>query len=229
MSSLARRTLGPRLLGAASIVAALAVLVAGCGTQTTSTDVWRDPSYVAGPVRNVIIFGGRMNETNRRMLEDGFVNALSSRGIRGTASYTLFPTTPLPDQPAARDAIQNGGYDGVLVSTMHGVKERMTVEPGVAYGGPFWGGYYGPAWGSAWGPGYVETDTFVKFETTLWDPHGNGKMIWSDVTQTTNPSSAPDFIQSLLKTVIPEMDKAGLLPPSPTGQPVSYAPATSVH
>jgi hypothetical protein len=226
MSSHPRRTLvGPGSLGVA--IFALAMIAAGCGTQTTSTDIWRDPSYVAGPVRNVLIFGGRMNETNRRMIEDGFVNALTARGVRATASYTLFPTSPLPDQPAARDAIQNGGYDGILVSTMHGVKERMTVEPGVAYGGPFWGGYYGPAWGSAWGPGYVETDTFVKFETTLWDPHGNGKMIWSDVTQTMNPSSAPDFIQSLLKTVVPDMDKAGLLPPAAKGQPVSYAPATT--
>ena len=202
-------------------VGAVALLGAGCSTATTSTDVWKNPSYAAGPVKNVIVFGGRLNDTNRRTLEDGFVSALSAHGVHATASYTKFPG-PVPGQPEAQQAVQDGGYDGVLVSTMRGVKERTTVEPGVGYGGPFWGGFYG-GWGSAGEPGFVETDTYVKFETTLWDPHGSGKMIWSDVTQTENPSSAPNFIQSLLNNAIPAMDKAGLLPKI-SGAPVSYVP-----
>jgi hypothetical protein len=96
------------------------------------------------------------------------------------------------------------------------------VEPGVAYAGPFWGRYYGPDWGSTWDPAYVETDRFVTFETTLWDPRGGGKMIWSDVTRTENPSTAPDFTASLMESVIPAMEKAALLPSVP-GAPLSLA------
>jgi hypothetical protein len=104
---------------------------------------------------------------------------------------------------------------------MHGVTERLTVEPGVAYTGPFWGSYYGPAWGYTGAPTYVETDKVVRFETTLWDPQGGGKMIWSDLTETSNPSSTSDFAKSLTDHVVPAMAKEGLLP---AGAPISLAP-----
>ncbi len=164
-----------------------------------------------------------MNETNRHIVEDAFVSALSMHGVRATASYSVFPG-PAPDLETARRKVQASGYDGALVTTMHGIKERMTIEPGVGYGGAFWGGYYG-GWGDTGTgvPGYVDTDTFVKFETTLWDPQGDGKMIWSDVTQTENPSNASDFASSLVKHLIPAMESAGVLP-RPQGEPVSLGP-----
>jgi hypothetical protein len=129
----------------------------------------------------------------------------------------------MPDVDTARQQVQASGYDGILVSTMRGVTERTTVDPGVAYASPFWTTYYGPRWGSTWDPAYVDTDTFVKFETTLWDPRGSGTMIWSDVTQTTNPSSTNDFTKSLTKSVIPAMERAGLLPAAAPGAPISRA------
>jgi hypothetical protein len=187
--------------GGAIAIGVFALLGGACSTPTTSTNVWKNPSYAGGPVNNVIVFGARMNETNRRTVEDGFVSALSNRGVHATPSYTVF-LGPMPSRQTAQQQLQNGPYDTVLVSTARGVSERTTVEPGGLYGD----------WGWAWEPSYLQTDTYVKFETTLWDPHGGGTMIWSDVTQTENPSSAPDFMRSLLKTVVPEMQKAGLLP-----------------
>jgi hypothetical protein len=199
---------------------AVAFLGVACGTPTTSTEVWKNPSYAAGPVKNVVVFGGRMNESNRRTLEDGFVHALTAHGVHATPSYRMFPGA-VPDQPTAQQAIQRSGYDGVLVSSMRGTEEGTTVEPGVAYGSPLWRGYYGPGFGSTWAPGYVVTGTFVKFETTLWDSTGSGKMIWHNLTQTENPSSSSDFLRSLLKNVIPKMEQAGLIPAKAQGAPVS--------
>jgi hypothetical protein len=67
----------------------------------------------------------------------------------------------------------------------------------------------------------VVTDQFVKFETTLWSPSGDGKMVWSAVTQTENPSSGKDFVSSLTKSVVPALGKAGFLPAGQEGKPVS--------
>jgi hypothetical protein len=206
-------------------VAFLAFTCADCSTPTTSTAMWKSPYYTGGPKTNLLVIGGRMNETNRHIVEDALVSALSSHGVRATASYAVFAGPP-PDLETARQKVQAGGYDGALVSTMHGIKERTTIEPGVAYGGPFWGGYYG-GWGDAAAAGYVETDSFVKFETTLWDPQGDGKMIWSDVTQTENPSSASNFASSLVKHLIPAMENAGLLPPA-QGAPISLGPQPGI-
>ncbi|HXN34140.1 MAG TPA: hypothetical protein VN894_19895, partial [Polyangiaceae bacterium] len=123
---------------------------------------------------------------------------------------------------------QQAGVDGVIVASMKGVSERQTYVPG-AYEGGFWGGFYGPGWGGTWDPGYVVTDRFVKFDTSLWDPSGNGKMVWSAVTQTENPSSGKDFLSSLTKSVIPAMTQAGFLPPATKEKAVSYAPVRTTH
>lgn len=120
--------------------------------------------------------------------------------------------------------MQQAGVDGVIVASMKGVHERQTYVPGT-YEGGFWNDYYGPGWGGAWDPGYVVTDQFVKFETSLWDPSGSGKMVWSAVTQTENPSSGKDFASSLTKSVIPAMTQGGFLPPATKDKAVSYAPA----
>ncbi|HZU85777.1 MAG TPA: hypothetical protein VE987_22785 [Polyangiaceae bacterium] len=212
-------------LGAAIAVGAFSLLCGGCSTPTKSTEVWKNPTYTGGPVKSVVVFGGRMSDANRRVVEDGLAGAVAEHGVRATPSYAMFPGA-LPSEDVARRAVLDGGYDGVLVSTMRGVTERTTLDGDMQYS-RLWGGYYGPYWGSTWEPGYADTDTYVKFETTLWDPRTGG-MIWSDLTQTENPISTPDFVKSLIKNVVPAMEKAGLLPPVSAGAPVSYnAPAAS--
>jgi hypothetical protein len=199
------------------------LLSIGCSTATPTTisDVWRDPSFAAGPMKNLVVFGGRVNATDRRTLEDGFVAALSTHGVRATASYTLF-ADELPSRDQARAVMHDAGVDGVIVASMMGVNEKQTYVPG-GYDVGFWNGYYGPGWGATSDPGYVVTDQFVKFETSLWDPNGNGRLVWSAVTQTENPSSGRDFASSLTKSVVPAMTRAGFLPPASLGARVLSA------
>jgi hypothetical protein len=202
-----------------SVTSASAVLVLGlaaCSTPTTETSVWQSPSYAAGPMKNIAVFGGRLNDTDRRILEDGYVARLAEYGVRASPSYAVFPQGQIPqDQAAVRDALQRAGYDGVLVSTLKGVNEQVFAAPGAYWAGGFYNAYWGP------GPAAVETNEFVKFETTLWDPK-SGKMVWSTVTQTENPTSNKNFVASLTGTVVPSLSQAGLIPPKP-GKPVSLA------
>jgi hypothetical protein len=186
--------------------------LSACSTPTTETNVWKSPTYAAGPMKTIAVFAGRVDPTQRHTLEDSFVSALSAYGVRATQSYTLFGDQVPPDQSTIRAALRNGGYDGALVSTLKGVSERVLVTPDADWGTGFYGAYWGPG-----APVYAQTDQFVKFETTLWDPN-SGKMVWSAVTQTENPTSGKDFATSLTKEVVPSMAKAGLFP---MGQPVS--------
>jgi len=186
---------------------ALALVATACSTPTTETNVWQSPTYAAGPMKNIAVFGGRMNATDRRTLEDGYVASLASHGVRATPSYSLFPGGQVPqDQAAVRTLLQQRGYDGVLVSTMKGVSEQVLVAPDAGWDAGFYGGFWGP------GPAAVETDQFVKFETTLWNA-SSGKMVWSAITQTENPTSSHDFVSSLTGKVVPSLAEAGLIPP----------------
>ena len=196
-------------VGGAVMVSALGLVSSGCSTPTTMTSEWRDASYTAGPLKNLLIFGGGMSEANRRTLEDGFVTSLAARGVHATASYLLFPGA-LPSNDEAHAAAKRQGIDGVLVASERGIKERTTIVPG-SYGAGFWGGYYA-GWAGGWTPGYATTDQFVKFETSVWDAN-EGKLIWSTTTQTENPTSSADFVNSLTKELLPAMTQSGILPP----------------
>jgi hypothetical protein len=212
-----QRQLQSFLLGAVT-AASLTLLSPGCSTPTTMTDVWRDPSFTTGPMRSLVVFGAHLDATRRRTLEDSFVAALSRHGVRGTASYTLFPDLPSAD--VARAQLQRYAADGYLIAAMRGISEQTSIVPG-GYTGAFWGGYYGPGWGAVAYPSYTVTNNIVKFETSLWDSHGDGKLVWSAVTETENPSSGKDFMKSLLREVMPALTKAGLIPPE-QGNAVSW-------
>lgn len=205
MSSTLRSTLCTALI-------AVALGDVACATPTSVTSEWKNPSYAAGPLHNVLVIGGRLDYSQRRTLEDGFVSALEAHGVRAIPSHDAFPGG-LPDATMVRATVEKEGFDGVLIAAMRGIRERTAVEPGAGWnGGELYGGYWGD-WGpGSWGGGgayYVEED--VKFETTVWTPSGS-QMIWSAVTQTENPRSGKDFAQSLVKRVVPAMARDGLVP-----------------
>jgi hypothetical protein len=168
---------------------------------------------------NLLVIGARLDPSQRRGLEDGFASTLSMHGIRATPSYSVFPDG-LPSQSAARTALQKGGFDGVLVSVLRGITEETFANAG--WNGGFFDDYWGPAWAA---PPPPQTSENVKFETTLWDPHDRGQLVWSAVTQTVNPSSGPAFVSSLVNRVEAALVKARLIPPA-AGQraPVARGP-----
>ena len=199
------------------VAAAIAPLIVACSTPTHETSVWKSPNYASGPMKNVAVFAGRVNATDRHTLEDAYVAALAMYGVRATPSYSIFPESQVPpDAASVQTTLETQGYDGALVSTLRGVTERVYVSPDADWAGGFYGSYWGPG-----APAYAETDQFVNFDTTLWNP-ATGKMVWSAVTQTENPRSGKDFAASLTKEVVPSLAKAGLIP-SRNGAPVSLA------
>jgi hypothetical protein len=164
---------------------------------------------------SVVVFGGRLSGSERHLLEDGYVAALTAHGVRATPSYTLFPDGRVGPEPnAIRTTLLSAGYDGALVSTMRGASERILVAPGADWAGGFDGAY------SAGSPPVAAAlDQVVAFETTFWSAR-SGQMVWSANTRTDNPSSGRDFVSSLTQTVVPSLADAGLIPPG-RGKPVS--------
>lgn len=187
----------------------LALVTSCAGPSTSVTQVWQAP-WTPPPMKSMIVFGARMDEANRRVLEDGLVADLAKHGVAAKPSYTIFPGDP-PEREKARAAVTEAGFDGILVATLKSVREKQTYVPG-SYSGGFWSSYYGPGWGS-FSPGYVVTDEIVSFETTLWDARAEDKLVWTMLSETTNPSSGSDFVRSLTKKVMQGLDKARSIPP----------------
>ena len=194
------------MLGLAAAVAGI-----GCGTKTSTTQLWQAQNIRPSTMQRVIVFGGGMAEPERRSIEDGLSASLQARGVGATPSYVLFPE--LPNAQHARGEVQQRGYEGAIVATIRGTEEKESYVPGYYHGGTFWGGYYGPGWGMGYTPGYVVTDEYVNVETSLWDLRTeDGALVWSAVTKTMNPSSGKDLVNSLSKEIVPKMSDAGYFP-----------------
>lgn len=209
MTSIQRRHL-------AAVAAALAVALGpGCGGPKTSvTQTWKaEVPGAPAPMKTVLVFASRMDDTNRRAFEDAFVKRLASHGVVARPSYELFPGE-LPDRETARAAAERANIEGILVVTNKGTKEVSTYVPG-GYAGDFWGGYYGgPTGMGSYTPGYVATAQIASLEMTLWDTRvENGRLVWSASTSTSEPSPDGKFTKSVVQKVVPEIAKAGLIPP----------------
>ena len=196
---------------------AAAALVSACSTPTTLSDVWRDPSYSAPPMKKILVFGAMKSETNRRTLEDAFASSLAGHNVQAMPAYRALQGQPTRD--AARQYMQAQGFDGALVVKYQGTQTRTTLQPTADFGY-----YYDGLWG--WGSYYVETDQLVKAETSLWDAR-TGKLVWSAVSETENPSSSSDAINSFVAKLTTSLTDARLIPPPMavsyvTGQPHAY-------
>ncbi len=185
-----------------ALLAVLALTATACSTPTTIEGSWRDPDYSAAPLRRIFVLGTMHNQANRRMLEDAYVAALSQHGVQATPSYQVFQEAQ-PDREAVRNFLSSQGYDGALVTQFEGMQARSSLLPGADF-------YYGYSgwWGTDY---YVETDQYLKVETSLWNPR-TGKLIWSAASETENPTSSHDAVSSIVNRITKALTNARLIP-----------------
>jgi hypothetical protein len=204
-----------KLMSLSLVSATVAVMSSvSCTTPTTITDVWRDPGYTAGPMKKILVHGAGMGDTTRRTFEDRCTAALANRGVHAMQAYRVYPNQ-VPDREEVRRYVSNEGYDGALVANFKGTETRLTVTPSSDFYT-----YYG-----RWDSAYVSTDRYVKAETSLWDVK-TAKLVWSATTETENPSSNADAVDSIVDKMMSSMTDANLIPRGPAVARVVFQ---SVH
>ncbi len=176
--------------------------LASCSaTRTSVTQIWSAP-VATTPMNHVLVFGARLDEATRRVLEDGFVAELAKHGVAARRSYELFPGE-LPERDKARPIIEERGFEGILVATLKNVAKEETIVS-TSHPARFWSTY-----GSSMGyQGYVVSEPVVNFETTLWDARHEDVLGFAALTKTASPSSDRDFVKSLTETVVSSLIEA---------------------
>jgi len=212
MKSRARRR--PRMGTAIALALSLAAS-SGCGSSQL-LNAWRDPNYSAPPMHNVFVLVARRDPARRRLWETAFVDQLKKKGAQATPSYVYF-ADDIPDTQAVRDKVREGGYDGVLVCHEADKEERSHYVPGytstvpVTVFQPYWG-VYSTVYETVHHPGYVETETAVQIQTDVWTTGSGGKLVWSAVSETVDPSNATSFSREVSDLVVDELAKMRLIP-----------------
>jgi hypothetical protein len=107
-----------------------------------------------------------------------------------------------------------GDFDSVIISHLIGEKQETTYVPPRTYTVPrTYGGYYGyyrTHWDVVHEPGYYQTNTIVRLETNFYDTR-NASLIWSGQSDTMNPNSIADTIDSATEAVAKQLAKDGVL------------------
>jgi len=208
------RSLGRRLTGLMLACVAAGAL-GGCAPGTQLVDMWRDPTAAQQPIRRMLVVAMRRDETNRRVWEDGFVAALSKRGVNATPSYSLFQAG-VPDTADIEAAVRDRSFDGVLFAHRLGSSTQETYVPGYTHYEPVWvrsrwSSDYHTYWAEVHEPGTVETDRIVRHRVDVWNTGANWRLVWSGTTESFNPNSSRDVNRQIAKLIVPELLTQGFV------------------
>jgi hypothetical protein len=210
------------------VALALAVLVVGCATRSTTIDAqWVIPSVASrGKVQDVLVVAALRDATHRRMLEDRMVDALAAAGVKASASYRLIADSALVSETQLRKAVADAAASYVLMASISGVTTDVRVTQGMVMGpawGPGWGHPMGmgPGWGgmtayhrASWGQSItqeVRTTQNVHGDTRLFETRSS-EVIWSAATTTvTGWDSVPSMIGEFANLIVDALGKDSVI------------------
>jgi hypothetical protein len=196
-----------------SFLLAAVVFLAACGPSTRVTKSWSDPTSTVklGDLNKILVVALVKDETSRRMIEDAMVRKFSPRAV---ASYSL---PPINAQQGAENAITEGlksqGFDGAIVTRLINVDKETSYVPGTTSFPPYYGGF-GPYYWNSYGmystPGYYVEDKIFNVETNVYGFNPD-KLLYSAVTQTTNPNKLDKTLTEIGEVIGDKMRADGFI------------------
>jgi hypothetical protein len=192
--------------------------LAACSKTITSIPLsWRNPDFQHTAFKKLFIIGVGEDEGGRRLFEDTFAKALAYQGTSAQASWGVLPQSTQLTEEQVLGAVEGGGFDGVLITRLLSVDQSEEYVPGSTYVVPptYYGhgyyGYYGSSYDVVHQPGYFKTNTTFRVETNLYAVAGGG-LVWSGQSETLNPESLTDVIDSMTAAVAKKLKQEKLIP-----------------
>ncbi|MBW2548610.1 MAG: hypothetical protein JRE82_15560 [Deltaproteobacteria bacterium] len=208
---------------------ALSSLAACSKTTTNISQSYRNPGFEETVFKNLLVIGVSENQEGRQAFEDAFAKAIADEGGGAQASWTLLPQNTQLEEEQIRAAIEGKNFDGVLITRLLSVdKDQDYVEPkaynnpkttyysgGGYYGRGYYGGgyygFYGTTYAKVHEPGYFETSTTLRLETSLYSLATDG-LVWTGQSDTVDPESIPDARASMTAAVAKRLKEERLIP-----------------
>jgi hypothetical protein len=194
------------------------LVLAGCQT-TALQSAWYDPTFTGGPMHGITVVAAGLNVANRRLAEDIFSQRLRALGVHAAPGWEVVPDEARSAPEPFTEALRRSGAEGVLVIRVLGVDTRTQVATMmVTTTVPTWGGtMWGPGWGSTsvWATTTVPVTSvsqynLVMVETSLYEV-STGRLVWSGITQTLNPSDFQRDVGGFADVIIGQLAARRLL------------------
>lgn len=204
---------------AVPVLLAIGILGSCSGATSSKTTIpvsSRAPGHEGVVFTSLLVLGVGENEEARRLFEDVFSKALARDGARAQPSWKLLPQSSLLTDEELERAVVAGGFDGVLITHLLGVDEQEEYVEGRTYSErsklyPHYKGYYRGAYKVVHEPGYYRTKTAYRLETNLYAV-SDGRLVWSGQSNTVDPDSIDEGIDSMTEAVARKLKEERLVP-----------------
>jgi hypothetical protein len=204
----------------AALVSASLVVTGSCYHSTQLAATWREPNVPPLHFRRTVTVFVTKDEALRRSVEDKLASRFAF--LNTAPSYTVLTSsadgngassdgTNL-DRSAILQRFRNAGFDGAIVMRVTDVALQTTYVPGAYwYGAPYgFAGYWNLAWASPYDPYYAAVNQVVTVETQIYSLTPD-RLVFAARSETTNPASAHKLTDSVIRHILEELTKDGLV------------------
>jgi hypothetical protein len=185
----------------------LALLAAGC-SSTSVLNSWKAPDaiYTADTFKKVAVLAFAKDDAARKQAED----LIAGQHKTFHATYPLFTgRQAMEDSLRIKNMLMAEGYDGIIIMRLLTTKANSKfVQGGInqsyTQNGIFYFQDYVKNGGYATDMDYVVATNFYSLK--------QGKLLWSGVTQSTNPKKLDKLVKEVSKEVVAKMREDKFLP-----------------
>ena len=189
------------------------IIAASC-TSTRITSSWREPDkqVALNKLNKVLVVALFKDETSRHKAEDQMAGYLKGKGI---VSYNyLKESFDKKNEDALREKIKKDGFDGAVTMRLVDVDKEENYTRGNISSYPAYyrnfSGYYYRSWSYYSTPGYYTTTKTYTIETNVYSIKED-KIIWSGLTETTNPDGVKKLTEEVAQVVYKKMVEEGFI------------------
>lgn len=174
------------------LILPLLAILSGC-QPTKITQTWTAPDAAPKKYQKILVLGVLTADDNELqvLMENHLAGDLKEKGYNAYAANTVFPpgTFVKGDTLRAKNAILNGGFDGVLTVVLLDKKKEQVYVPGRITEYRYYNRYgrfdrylYGVS-DRIYTPGYYATETRYIWENNFYDL-GNLQLVYSARSRT---------------------------------------------
>lgn len=193
----------------------LAMLLAGCSSNTKVVNHWAASGAASNPDEKLImVFALAKEEQNRMAMEDTMVKELQNSGFAAITSYSKLGKDYDPRNKQPEDVKLEVGQHANHALILAMIEQENNVEyvegetiyvPRVSHSGRF-AQVYGGMYDVVHEPGYYNKETTYEVISNLYQLKPE-PLVWSATTDTVNPESMREAVEGIAHTVAQQMKK----------------------
>ena len=194
----------------------VAFTLSACSTVSKISGAWKNPTYGGDAFRKFLVIGVGKNVDNSRLFEETLAQALRAKGAAAASGYRVLPVVDRLSESDIQQTVEQGRYDGLIVTRLLAVAQKTQYRPPRAYtvpsGSPSrsYFGYYSSSRRIVREPGYLSTETVVMLETNVYDSQ-TAQLVWSGRSNTFDPKSVRDAIDSVTRAITERLTQDGMI------------------